>query len=1093
MKPRPPATAAGTAATPSPNTTDGKGVRVSRSSSTAESNGSVKASGKQSNGSTETLPALLDRPSSSHNKATKAIHNDRRSSWSISLLSLALASLGIGLLLAIVNSLVTRQFDPKGCRMSYMRPSYIPFPDFDTEHTRFATKYSLYLYREQGVDDSDKLRGAPVLFIPGNAGSYKQVRPIAAEAANYFKQYVVTDGLSIDAGVRNLDFFTVDFNEDITAFHGQTLWDQAEYLNEAVRYILALYSDPQRVVRDAHQPEPSSVIILGHSMGGIVARTMLVQPNYQPDSINTIITMSAPHARAPVSFDGQIVQIYDQINGFWRNAFTQKSIGQNPLKDVTLLSIAGGNLDTIVPSDYASVDSLVPETHGFTVFTTGIPTVWTSMDHQAILWCDQFRKVVAHSLLDIVDVRRGSQTKPREERMKVFRKRFLTGLESPNTATPQTREPTTLLRFNDDSTEVLSPGHRLVLSKLGGHTKGKAHVIPVPPQGSPQSKRFTLLTDQMLNGGTVDELDVLLCRVSDYMPGSLPMIDLAKGTSRATTLACRPTAGDVSLLPPSTSSSRHPFTRDGEAKKDPFSYVQYDIENLVDDQFIAVVDRKTSTANNFLIAELSDYSDFHQKHEIDLMQLLRQGIMAVLPANRPMVTEVEIPSMTSSLLAYRLHLKQDACLGKPALFAPLVRQYIEQPYESRFFVNAQDVDVSLHGVAPYLPPSLKPREGKGVTFQFWTDPSCKTSLQITLAVDPFASLGKLYMRYRTVFAAFPLLIVTLVLRKQFRVYDLTGTFVSFAESLDLSLRRSIPLLVLSMTMLSVSVGTAVGAGRFLSLKDLLSRTPVPIDFQKNDLLIGTSDPFYWFLVPLIGIVCLGVCVILHYAALGLTHTLAGIWYLVGLVPAFGPTPAAQSSYAPTTPRRRMITTIALLLLVSFLIPYQFAYLVACLVQLCAVVRALRTTRHCPSTANTNYYNYAHSVLLLMLWVLPINLPILAVWIRNLAVHWLTPFSSHHNILSIAPFILLVENLTSGKMVPQLKGGLRHVTSILLFATAVAAAIYGVSHAYMLHHLVNIIALWLVIVHATGDSWSLTGVGAIFDGNASEGRQVKKTP
>lgn len=36
--------------------------------------------------------------------------------------------------------------------MSYMRPSYIHFSEFDTEHTRFASKYSLYLYREQGID-----------------------------------------------------------------------------------------------------------------------------------------------------------------------------------------------------------------------------------------------------------------------------------------------------------------------------------------------------------------------------------------------------------------------------------------------------------------------------------------------------------------------------------------------------------------------------------------------------------------------------------------------------------------------------------------------------------------------------------------------------------------------------------------------------------------------------------------------------------------------------------------------------------------------------------------------------------------------------
>jgi GPI inositol-deacylase len=80
-----------------------------------------------------------------------------RGPWVASLLVLLTTMIGISTLCSILNSLVTRQLDAKGCRMSYMRPSYIRFGDFDTEHTRFATKYSLYLYREQGIDDSKKV------------------------------------------------------------------------------------------------------------------------------------------------------------------------------------------------------------------------------------------------------------------------------------------------------------------------------------------------------------------------------------------------------------------------------------------------------------------------------------------------------------------------------------------------------------------------------------------------------------------------------------------------------------------------------------------------------------------------------------------------------------------------------------------------------------------------------------------------------------------------------------------------------------------------------------------------------------------------
>ena len=58
----------------------------------------------------------------------------------------------------------------------------------------------------------------------------------------------------------------------------------------------------------------------------------------------------------------------------------------------------------------------------------------------------------------------------------------------------------------------------------------------------------------------------------------------------------------------------------------------------------------------------------------------------------------------------------------------------------------------------------------------------------------------------------------------------------------------------------------------------------------------------------------------------------------------------------------------------------------------------------------------------MMTLLPFNLPILVVWIRNLSVHWFVPFSSDHNVFAIAPFILYVELLTgSRKMLPRTKG------------------------------------------------------------------------
>ena len=76
-----------------------------------------------------------------------------RNPWICSPYTLVATLLGFGALFLMVQSFMTRQLDTKGCQMSYMRPAFVNLDHFDTEHTRFATKYSLYLYREGGIDE----------------------------------------------------------------------------------------------------------------------------------------------------------------------------------------------------------------------------------------------------------------------------------------------------------------------------------------------------------------------------------------------------------------------------------------------------------------------------------------------------------------------------------------------------------------------------------------------------------------------------------------------------------------------------------------------------------------------------------------------------------------------------------------------------------------------------------------------------------------------------------------------------------------------------------------------------------------------------
>ena len=584
------------------------------------------------------------------------------------------------------------------------------------------------------------------------------------------------DPQALREGKTSIDLFAVDFNEDFSAFHGQTVLDQAEYLNDAVSYILSLYHDPRRSQRDPNLPDPSSVVLIGHSMGGIVARAMLTMPNYQSNSINTIVTLAAPHARAPVSFDAEMVHTYRKINDYWRQAYSQKWANDNPLWHVTLISIAGGGLDNVIPSDFASLDSLVPPTHGFTVFTSTIPDVWTAADHLQMTWCIQLMKPVMRSIMKVLDVNRPGQTKPRAERMRSFRKLLLTGMEDVIDKSLAHQEASTLLTLEDESNAIVPSGQRLVITDLGRNKNHKVHLLPIPKQEDAVDKKFTFLSNQNLvepkNG---DQLEVLVCSAYVLQPGQssnlLSMnMDLSGDASGSTRLACKSTVSDVIRLPASTRESVYPFD-----KAEPFSYLQYHSGDFVDYQYFAIVDKSNEPTDGWAIAEFSERRQSLIETQVGLKRLLAFGFSEKLPADRPLVTEIHIPALCSSLLSFSLTLSPQACGEKAELFTPLLRQYLDEPHESKYFVNLKFANISLHGIAPFMPPALHAQTvDNGVSLQLWSDPTCNSSVDVILKVDVLSSLGKLVVRYRVVFTSFPLLIVAMVLRKQFKVYDESG-------------------------------------------------------------------------------------------------------------------------------------------------------------------------------------------------------------------------------------------------------------------------------------------------------------------------------
>lgn len=62
---------------------------------------------------------------------------------------------------------------------------------------------------------------------------------------------------------------------------------QIKYLDLVVRHIWTMYSPP-----------PHGIIFVGHSMGGIVIRSLLHNIRFDPSRIAFIVTLGTPHKNA---------------------------------------------------------------------------------------------------------------------------------------------------------------------------------------------------------------------------------------------------------------------------------------------------------------------------------------------------------------------------------------------------------------------------------------------------------------------------------------------------------------------------------------------------------------------------------------------------------------------------------------------------------------------------------------------------------------------------------------------------------------------------------------------------------------------------
>ena len=314
---------------------------------------------------------------------------------------------------------------PNRCAMTYMNPAYFPVPGLNASSNEGS--YAVWLYRERGAvgltPDAAMAsvgsgggsgcgtqiwktgRSIPGLFVPGNAGSYRQVRSVASETARRVdarRTSHQTSSPSVPGDTREsapgnapvgIDWFALDFNEELSAFHGGLLRRQTAFTSHALAKILETY------------PPGTPVVIAGHSMGGVVARGALLELGkegaYGLDA--TLLTLATPHADSPAATAPSAARAHREINDAW--------IGKRHTRvtsRVAMVSVGGGDADRQVTRVHAKpparwLDAKNAKTKNAIHTTAGsVPgAANVSADHRAIAWCQQVIVPAAATFLDV--------------------------------------------------------------------------------------------------------------------------------------------------------------------------------------------------------------------------------------------------------------------------------------------------------------------------------------------------------------------------------------------------------------------------------------------------------------------------------------------------------------------------------------------------------------------------------------------------------------------------------------------------------------------------------------------------------------------
>ncbi|XP_022669074.1 GPI inositol-deacylase-like isoform X3 [Varroa destructor] len=641
------------------------------------------------------------------------------------------------------------------CSMTYMPvpPQYIEV-DLNENVTKKFPRYKLLLYGE-GVIARELRRsvpnGIPLVFIHGNAGNPGQARSIGSI-------------LQMKAETRNrlglpiYSVYTIDFNQqELSALYGGVLSQQAEFLLECLRVI----SKNWNLIHPHTAPR---IVLIGHSMGGVVARSLYLHPDFDRSLVALHVELASPSRRPVAYLDRSLWEFYERINQVWLQ------VG-HVLPPV--LSVMGGERDLQVRAN------LGDSPQGLRVLSESVPQCWASTDHLCVVWCKQLQLALSRALFDIVQ--EGSIIDDRDRIIKILNYHFVRKFALHNSLQTLPRLARTVaFAQGREWQEMFEGSWRYVKKKV---LTGVSLVVPVYKELSISIVAHGLENDDWLFGCTRLKRDgtTVIC---------LSGVDISRKNLLVPSVATRQ---DVMFETINRDTGRVYHITPAEIVARNFQALVINVPALMEgavilgERFIARKRERTFDATVL-------FNGFFQKTTVISMHLSEKAIFQ----------KFTLIGMQHLWQVYTIKVHSKLCLEGTS-GAGLARFKPDWSHEEVFFhLQARANSITTFILRLHSTPNHQ--ENHNSTVYFYLDPNC--SYDVHIQFDLKTALTQLLVHHAEGLLSYSLALVLIVIARQLADLGQLGICFTFGDSLSRSSRffalTLLPTLIEAMVFLPTS-------------------------------------------------------------------------------------------------------------------------------------------------------------------------------------------------------------------------------------------------------------------------------------------------